>query len=531
MRDPIKTDLDLKLIKALTLERLPVEHDEGGKLVYKANPRRLADGSPNPAFVAGYILWDSNRAAPPGFGVRVAGKKTYVLRRKVNGRSLMPTVGNVADFNQLDQARKKAADMALVLLETGRNPNEVARQQQKAGLTLGEAMARYRHHLVTRRQKPARQATLRVFDRVVKKLTAWNWTDRAVNEIKTEEIERRFLEGSALSEANEQAFRWPTAAVRWCIDNEALAASAERRTPAISANPFDILTLNRHYRTQSQKNLEREEQSKRNPLKPSSTLGPFLEAAWSKRLVNDNETGVHYLLLMLLWGCRQSEHAGLCWGEMLPEQGEGEGESRKTTSHVWIHDHDLYGPYVFFYRTKNALNHRLPLTPMVLNLLRMRQESAALETQRRGFGSRSRSFVFPARSRYSKSGHYTDATDLLRALREEINVEKLSRHDLRRSFGAVMTSIDVPESIKKRLLNHAGTNVTDTYTKAEWVLLREWMTRIEQAILAKAPNVFNALKPIDWPVLPAPEPHVCRPVKPRSGRPKKAAGTLQFANG
>ena len=118
MRDPIKTDLDLKLIKALTLERLPVEHDEGGKLVYKANPRRLADGSPNPAFVAGYILWDSNRAAPPGFGVRVAGKKTYVLRRKVNGRSLMPTVGNVADFNLLDVARKRAADMALVLFQS-----------------------------------------------------------------------------------------------------------------------------------------------------------------------------------------------------------------------------------------------------------------------------------------------------------------------------------------------------------------------------------------------------------------------------
>ena len=50
-------------------------------------------------------------------------------------------------------------------------------------------------------------------------------------------------------------------------------------------------------------------------------------------------------------------------------------------------------------------------------------------------------------------------------------------------------------------------------------------------MLAKAPNVFNALKPADWPWLPAPEPHVCRPVKPRSGRPKKAAGTLQFADG
>ena len=61
------------------------------------NPKTLSDGSANSAHVSSYILWDSHRMAPPGFGVRVAGKKTYVLRRKVDGRSIMPTVGNVAD--------------------------------------------------------------------------------------------------------------------------------------------------------------------------------------------------------------------------------------------------------------------------------------------------------------------------------------------------------------------------------------------------------------------------------------------------
>jgi hypothetical protein len=30
-----------------------------------------------------YILWDSNRDAPPGFGARVAGKKIDTIRRKV----------------------------------------------------------------------------------------------------------------------------------------------------------------------------------------------------------------------------------------------------------------------------------------------------------------------------------------------------------------------------------------------------------------------------------------------------------------
>jgi len=95
--------------------------------------------------------------------------------------------------------------------------------------------------------------------------------------------------------------------------------------------------------------------------------------------------------------------------------------------------------------------------------------------------------------------------------------------DLRRSFGAVMTAIEVPDGIKCRFLNHARANVTDTYTQAEWNLLRDWMMKIEQSILVRAPNVYNSLKPADWPPIPAPEPHVCRPAKPRTGRPRKSS--------
>jgi hypothetical protein len=84
----------------------------------------------------------------------------------------------------------------------------------------------------------------------------------------------------------------------------------------------------------------------------------------------------------------------------------------------------------------------------------------------------------------------------------------------------MMTTLDVPEGVRKRFFNHADASVTDTYTRAEWAMLRDWMARIEQQILAKAPNVYNALRPLDWPLLDAPEPHVSRSARPRSGRPK-----------
>ncbi|MGS1020578.1 tyrosine-type recombinase/integrase [Burkholderia glumae] len=501
----MKADLNLALIKRLRLAETPVGLDAKGALVFEAN----VGNKP-------YILWDSNRDAPPGFGVRVAAKKTYIIRRKVDGVSIMPTVGNVADFLDLGLARKKAAELAMSMVETGKNPNRTKREAGALEPTLGDIVAAYRNHLATRVKRRATAETLRAVDRAANKFKDWKWEARKLKELRTDEIVDRFHLGSGTPTATEQTFRLASTATKWAIGKEMLDAAHEGRAPALTTNPFTILTLQGMYRSRAQVAMEREERGARNPLSPSETLGPFLEAAWSKRLENDNRTGVDFLILMLLLGCRKSEHAKCQWAELLSV------DERKTTSHVWLDEGGEYGPHVFLHKTKNGRNHRLPLGRMATELLRRRQEAAAEETMRRGFGAKSRAFVFPARSKFSKSGHYSDATALLASLRTETGIGKLAPHDLRRSFGAVMTSLDVPETVKRRFLNHADASVTDTYTKPEWLMLREWMERIEQAVLSKAPNVYNALKPIDWPPLVAPDPHICRPPKPRSGRPPKA---------
>ncbi len=432
----------------------------------------------------------------------------------------MPTVGNFADFNRIELARARAADLARTLVETGMNPNELARKAASPEITLREVFARYRQHLTTRKQKHATPETPRVLDRGVRKHESYKWIDKPIPQITADAIERKYLESKEGVAAKEQAFRTAFTAVRWLIKVEAIAAAGERREPRVVANPFEILGINKHFRAPDQIDREHDEQGKRNPLRPSASLGPFVEAAWSKRLQNDNETGIHYLVLMLLWGCRKSEHAKCVWHELLTEHGPA-GAGRKTTSHICLTEDPDWGPYVFFHKTKNGRNHRLPLAPMALSLLKQRQVSAAEEAARRGFEAKSRKFAFPARNPTSKTGHYSDLTDLLGPLREEIGIEKLAPHDLRRSFGAMMTEIGVPEGIKRRFLNHARSDVTDIYTQAEWQLLREWVGKIEQQMFLKAPNVYNALKPVDWPAIPAPPPHVCRPPKPRTGRPRK----------
>ncbi len=502
----MKADLTLALVKRLRLDQKPVGVDAKGGLVFEPNDKP-------------YIVWDSNALAPPGFGIRVATKKTYIIRRKVGGVSRMPTVGNVADFLDLGAARKKAAELALKIVETGRNPNKDARDESAAEITVGKALADYRYHLETRVKKRASPETLRAADRHIRKFKEWGWTDKKVKGLATSEIVARFEAGAAHPTANEQAFRFATTAVNWVLGVELVNASHAGRQPALTVNPFTILTLHGLYRTRAQVEREREERGKRNPLTPSETLGRFLEAAWSKQRENDNQTGVHFLVLMLLLGFRKSEHAKCKWSELLTP------EELRATSHVSLSETGDYGPHVFLHSTKNGRNHRLPLGRFAAELMRRRQEAAAEEAVRRGFTAKSRAYVFPARSRFSKMGHYSDATALLASLRAEAEIGKLTPHDLRRSFGAITTSLDVPEAIKKRFLNHADASVTDTYTRPEWALLKEWMERIEQAILSRAPNVYNALKPVDWPPLPAPEPHVCKPPKPRSGRPTKAGKT------
>ena len=507
-----RAELNDNYCKLRKLELPPVGYNGQGKLKFAEK------AVPNPE---SYILWDASRDAPPGFGLKVAGKKTYILRRKVMGKSMLSKVGNVADFDKIQDARARAAELALTMVNTGQNPNVLAREQNAAEVTLKQAMLAYREHLVERTQRPAKPETLKVYDRVMRRHEEWGWSNRKVREIDTDEIKKKFKEThEATPTATEQAFRWPARAINWYIENEKIRAQAQSREPHIKGNPFNFLAINNFYRSQEQIDEMREEQGKRNPLRPTQDLGRFLEAAWSKKDMNDNMTGIHYLMLMLLWGCRKSEHAGLVWGELLSETG-GPGIGRRSTSHVYMKEHPDWGPYVFFYKTKNGRSHRMPITPMTLELLKRRQVAAAEEAARRGFDAKSRNFVFPARSPLSKSGHYSDATDLLDDLREEIGVEKLNRHDLRRSFGAVMTAIEVPEGIKSRFLNHARTTVTETYTQAEWNLLREWLMKIEQSIIVRAPNIYNSLKPADWPPIPAPEPHVCRPPKPRTGRPRK----------
>lgn len=505
----MKFNFTMPFIKNLSIHQRPVGLDDKGQIVYEANPV----GAP-------YILYDSNKDSPIGFGVKVAGKKTFLLRRKVDGKSMTAKVGDVADFmmegkSPLVRAREVAAGLATEMKGTGKNPNVELRKLRASEITLRQAFNSYKRHLSTRAGNPASDSTLKAHDVDVRKFDGYGWLDKKVIDFSLDEILEKFVEEvKTFPSAKERAFRHAITSVNWIIQQESLAAHSQRRQPLLTTNPFAVLLLNKMFRTPAQLEALRQENQVRNPLRPSSTLGPFLEVAWGKRTYNDNETAVDFLILQLLLGCRKSEHGAAQWGEQLTP------EERLKTSHVML-DSQEYGAYIFFYRTKNGLNHRLPLGPMSVELLRRRQDLCAEAFVAGESTLLARKFVFPARSKLCKTGHYSDSTYILNVIREDAEISKLANHDLRRSFGTMMVTLDVPERIQARFFNHKRPMVTDLYTRAEWKLLRRWIETIEKSIIATAPNIYNSLSPADWPALPAPEPFVSKRIV-RLGRPPKA---------
>lgn len=506
----MKVELNKRIIlDLLTIENRPVGFD-GKRLVFEPNPSHTP-----------YIVFDTKLT---GFGVKVSSaKKTYVVQKKTDGRVIKAKIGDVADFPRIEDARAKAAEMSVQIRATNANPNVERRRLILSEATLGDAMDKYLDHLRNGKRK-ATDNTIRNFERCARKLAFWR--TRRIKSLSSDEITSKFNELAAKARTStEQACRWASTAVEHILTLEATDAQAQGRQPNLFANPFQILVKLNYYRNRAELENAWAAAGLRTPLSRAQ-IGDFLETLWARRKFNDGATGVDYLILMLLMGTRKSEHAGLVWRELLTEEGKKPAsEELDPEQNSWV---DVVRGEVFLHKTKNGRKHRLFLGPMATNLFKLRQREQVDEYSRSD-GRRlhkSRRYVFPVRSTSSrtKTPHYRDSGDLLKRVASDAGLPQISAHDLRRTFGSIAEhSAVIPRAILKRLLNHASGDVTDRYTEAEKDHCREAMAKVEAEILRCAPNVYNDLRPIDWPPIEAPERRPMPTAKPRTGRPRKSA--------
>ncbi len=472
----LKTTLNQAfIINKLSIDVKPALN-HAGKVVLEANP----DQKP-------YIVFDDHRDSPVGFGVKVSlTKKTYVIQRRVassdrnvsEGKKpssvLKVKVGNVSDFPSIDQAREVARQLVQTMIATKRNPNKIKRETDASELTISEVFAQYRQHLLGR-SKPAKPNTLSVLDKAENRLK--EWAGLRVKELTGNEILRKFDEiASRARTASEQTFRWANVAVKHAIEIEAGNAQTQQRQPSLSYNPFSILKVQKKFRTRSELEDSYKAKGVRNPLSPKDTLGRFLSALHNKR--SFNRVGCDYLLLTVLLGARKEETASLCWRESLTK------EEAKTTSYV-----DLDKRVIRFYDTKNRNDHELPICDAVKRLLEDRRDIVQeSETRQERL-----MWVFPARSKRSKVGHYSDSKSLREYLCQEAGITKLGMHDLRRTFGRIAEEL-TSYAVVKRLLNHRNTtDPTERYAVPDEERIYEALQRIELHMLMTAPELYNSL--------------------------------------
>jgi len=428
-----------------------------------------------------YLVYDTHRSAPTGFAVRVGKKASvFLVEKLVAGKNMKIHVGlargkkgdeQVVD---LDTARDRARELVATAKKHGANPKSIAERIEASELTMGQVWDQYISDL-TGRSKPIKANSLLSLKKARDKFK--DWEDRKVRLITAQEILDRFDLHAVTNKhrtAAEAMGRWATAAVANAIENEIHNAHAEGRTPSLSYNPFTILKTKKKYRDNQQ--LERDYKAKgvRNPLSFSTTVGPFVEAAWAYR--TQNPVAADFLLLDLLWGLRGDECRSTKWRDQI-------GEAEAVTAR-WI---DMENRVVRINDAKNRGDHEFPIGPCAYELLKLRRE-CQLEGEQ---------WVFPATSPNSLKGHYSDPTVAMKTVRDNAGIKVVRGHDLRRTFGAACERLKLADRQIKRMLGHgvAAGETLGRYTSPEWEDVAERMKKVEEEILKVAPSVYNALRP------------------------------------
>lgn len=487
----MKLDLSTINIPAMSLDAYP----EPGTPSNKWKPFE----GPN------YLVYDTNRKAPTGFGIRV-GKKAaiYIVEKQVAGKNMKLYVGLASGRKgdekviDLDTARDLARDQIAIAKKHGANPKHVAERIEAAELTLGQVWNQYIADL-TGRSKPIKANSLDSLKKARAKMK--DWEDRKVRLITAQEILDRFDLHAVKNEhrtAAEAMGRWATAAVGNAIENEVHNAHAEGRAPSLTYNPFTILKTKSKYRDRTE--LERSYKAKgvRNPLSFGTTVGPFVKAAWEYRA--QNPVAADFMLLDLIWGLRGDECRSVKWRDQISEA--------EAVRDRWI---DMKERVVRINDAKNRGDHEFPIGPCAYELLKLRRENQ-LEGE---------VWVFPAMSPNSRKGYYSDPTVAMQTVRDKAGIKVVRGHDLRRTFGAACEKLGLTDRQIKRMLGHgvAGGETLGRYTTPEWEDIADRMKKVEEEILKVAPSVYNALRPRGAARLPDAEVAVIDP-RPK-GRPSQ----------
>lgn len=368
-----------------------------------------------------------------GFGLRVGTtSKTYIAESKVNGKTVRVTIGKHGVFTA-EQARIEARQI-LVMAAKGVNPMDEKKERRAKGITLAQTFEDY-----LKARKSLKPRTIYDYRRFMKTYLA-DWADKPISDISKDMISKRHAKLGETSAAQANL----TMRFLRALFNFATGQYEDSKGQSLVAeNPVKRLSQTRAwYRVERRQTV----------IKPHE-LAPWYKAIMSLQddsRVRTRESVRDYLLLVLLTGLRKEETAQLTWNNV-----------------------DLKAKTLTVTDTKNHLDHTLPLSDFLYELLLRRKEVATTNS------------VFPGGG---ATGHMVEPRKQIAKVIQESGVH-FTIHDLRRTFITVAESLDISAYALKRLLNHKMSNdVTAGYIIKDAERLRAPMQKITDYFLSAFAN-------------------------------------------
>lgn len=411
--------------------------------------------------------------------VGISGAKSFCISRKRNGKFIRATLGRFPDLT-IDNARAKALELLGDVATTGRNPNIEKRINERALVTLNDALDTY----IKSRDERLSTDTAKQYRSILQNFSG-DWMKQPIASISRERVETRHkavTDGSVWFGADKSTLRAGVG-----TGSKAQADLWARVLRAIYRFAHD------HYRDDEGKTLLPDP-----PTMVLSTKRKWHGTVRKTERIRTNELGRWFNALSSVRDFaeqgRDDIAAAVCDAvEMAIFTGLRKSEILELS---WDRV-NLGGRYFWIDTTKNGDPLELPITETLLKLFRRRAKMKSADGL----------LVFPGDKGVIKE--YRHIIDRISAATiPEPNPDLLKPipfkwHDGRRTFGTVAELVGVGNYILKRLLNHRtmrSADVTQGYLHFSADELMEPASRIERAILEHA-GIIESKKSLDAKLL------------------------------
>jgi len=378
-----------------------------------------------------YLVW-----ADQGLGIRVSpkGRKSFIYMYRYEGTSRFLTLGDYPRMTLAD-ARKAHAE-AMKKLEQGIDPGAVTvaeRRENREAPTVADLATEY-----LEKWAQPRKRSWAVDKRILEKDVLPGWGRRKAKDITRRDVIR--LLDRIAERGGVMANR--TLAVVRKMFNFGLARDLVSGSPCIGVQAPAL-------------------ENRRDRVLSTEEIKTF----WRGLDQTHITLGIRLALkLMLVTAQRKGEVITAQWDDI------------NLNELLWV-----------IPETKNGLPHRVPLSPLALDLFKTAKTISG-DSQ----------WVFPSlRKDGPMAGPSVDHA--LRLALQSLEMEHFTPHDLRRTAATCMTgSCGIPRLIVSKILNHAEPHITSIYDRASYdkekqMALEAWALKLKSLIEDMQSNVVPLL--------------------------------------